>query len=386
MKRRICVVITARPSYSRIRTALEAIKAHEGLELLLVVAASALLDKWGGAIEVIKKDGFQVTETVYNLVEGENLMTSVKTTGLGMIELAGIFNSLKPDAVVTIADRYETIATAIAAAYMNIPLVHVQGGEVTGNIDEKVRHAITKLSDIHFVATEKAKERVVRMGEDPGHVFNTGCPSLDIARRVLGTSENGTFDPLEKYSGVGKLLPNRSDYLVVLQHPVTTEVDEGRAHIRQTYEAIRDIPAQIYWFWPNVDSGSDQVSKALRAIREIDAPSNIYFFKNLPSDAFLLLLNGAKCIVGNSSVAIREASFLGVPAVNIGSRQTGRERGWNVQDVPHDKAQIRKAVEAAMKQTEPRQREHLYGEGQSGEIIADLLAKIEFVSEKRLQY
>ncbi|MGV3538246.1 MAG: UDP-N-acetylglucosamine 2-epimerase, partial [Rufibacter sp.] len=163
--RKICVVITARPSYSRIKTALHAIKDHPDLELQLVVAGSALLERYGTAVNYMINDGFEIAARVYNVLEGENLSSMAKTTGIGILELATVFDNLKPDAVITIADRFETISTSIAASYMNIPLVHTQGGEVTGNIDEKVRHANTKLADLHFVTTEKCRERVVRMGE-----------------------------------------------------------------------------------------------------------------------------------------------------------------------------------------------------------------------------
>ncbi|WP_338359058.1 UDP-N-acetylglucosamine 2-epimerase, partial [Yeosuana marina] len=190
-KRKICVVITARPSYSRIKTALKAIEAHPKLELQLVVAASALLGRYGNAINYIEEDGFKIDEKVFIVLEGENKTSMAKTTGLGVMELANTFYNLKPDAVITIADRFETIATSIAASYQNIPLVHIQGGEVTGNIDEKVRHANTKLADIHFVASEDAKTRVLKMGEDENYVFNTGCPSIDIAYEV---SKNSTLN------------------------------------------------------------------------------------------------------------------------------------------------------------------------------------------------
>ena len=239
-KRKICVVVTARPSYSRVRTALQAIKEHPDLELLLVVAASALLDRYGKVINYIEQDGFDVQAKVFNVLEGENPTTSAKTTGLGLLELATVFDNLKPDVVVTIADRYETIATAIAAAYMNIPLAHIQGGEVTGSIDEKVRHAVTKLSDIHLVATEKAKERVIRMGERPEAVHMTGCPSIDIADEVKQSP--GLFiDPFKKYGGVGTPVDLENGYLVVMQHPVTTEYDKSRAQVVETLHAIKDM-------------------------------------------------------------------------------------------------------------------------------------------------
>src|SRR5919197_265345 len=195
MRRKVCVVVTARPSYSRIKTALKAIQEHPDLELQLVVAASALLDRYGNAVRYIENDGFEIAARVYMVLEGENLTTMAKTTGLGLLELATVLDNLKPDVVVTIADRYETLATAVAASYMNIPVAHVQGGEVTGSIDEKVRHAVTKLSDLHFVSTQKAAERVIRMGEDRATVFVTGCPSIDLAAQILRDTRLN-FDPL----------------------------------------------------------------------------------------------------------------------------------------------------------------------------------------------
>jgi UDP-hydrolysing UDP-N-acetyl-D-glucosamine 2-epimerase len=222
MKRKVCVVVTARPSYSRIKSALLAIVEHPGLELQLVVAASALLDRYGNTIEYIERDGFEIAARVYMILEGENLVTSAKSTGLGLVELATVFDNLQPDVSITIADRYETLATAVAASYMNIPVAHVQGGEVTGSIDEKVRHAVTKLANLHFVSTEKAAERVIRMGEDPDTVFVTGCPSVDLAASILGNPALD-FDPIEKYGGVGVPLDLSDGYLVVIQHPVTTE-------------------------------------------------------------------------------------------------------------------------------------------------------------------
>ena len=215
MKRKICVVVTARPSYARVKTALQAIKEHPDLELQLVVAASAVLERYGEALKYIKKDGFDVAASVFMVLEGENLVTSAKSTGLGLIELATVFHNLQPDMVVTIADRYETLATATAASYMNLPLVHLQGGEVTGSIDEKVRHAVTKLADYHFTCTNIAAERVRKMGEEPDAVFVTGCPSIDIAAEVR-ESPGMDFEPLRKYGGIGADLDLSKGYIVVL--------------------------------------------------------------------------------------------------------------------------------------------------------------------------
>ena len=257
--RKVCVIITARPSYSRIRSALVALKARDDIELQVVVAASALLDRYGSVIDEIERDGFEIANKVYMVLEGEQLLTMAKTTGIGMIELATALDNLKPDFVVTIADRHETLATAVAAAYMNIPLVHIQGGEITGSIDEKVRHAVTKLADYHLVSTELAAERVIRMGEDPDTVIVTGCPSIDIAAKVLDKPELD-FDPMQKYGGVGAQLDLSNGYLVVLQHSVTTEHDLARKQVQATLHAVTDSGFPTLWFWPNPDAGSDGTS------------------------------------------------------------------------------------------------------------------------------
>jgi UDP-hydrolysing UDP-N-acetyl-D-glucosamine 2-epimerase len=265
-KRNICVLVTARASYSRIKTALSAIRDHPELNLQLIVAASALLDRYGSAYNIIEKDGFEITAKVFSVLEGENVTTSAKTTGLGILELSTVFDNLRPDIVVTIADRYETMSTTIAASYMNIPLAHIQGGEVTGNIDEKVRHAITKLSDYHFAATEVAKERIIKLGEEPEYVFNTGCPSIDLAMEVL-QDNSYEFDPLSKYGGVGQgreIFNKGDDYIVVMQHPVTTEVQESQKHVEVTLQAVKELDQPTFWFWPNVDAGADGTSKGIR--------------------------------------------------------------------------------------------------------------------------
>ena len=385
MKRKICVVVTARPSYSRIKTALTAIENHPDLELHLVVAASALLDRYGDAIKSIENDGFNISRHVYMILEGENLVTSAKSTGLGLAELATVFDNLKPDVVVTIADRYETMATAVAASYMNIPLAHVQGGEVTGSIDEKVRHAITKLADIHLVSTEKAGERVIKMGEWAEKVHVTGCPSIDLAAGLLEGKTGLDFDPLTKYGAVGAEVDISNGYIVVLQHPVTTEYDMARKHIEETLFAIRDIGLPTLWFWPNVDAGSDGTSKGIRSFRENHTCPNIRYYKNMLPEDFLRLIYNSKCVVGNSSVAIRECSFLGVPTVNIGSRQSGRERGRNVIDVDYDRREIMQAIESHLAHGKTGV-DYLYGDGKSGARIADLLATVPLSVEKRLAY
>jgi UDP-hydrolysing UDP-N-acetyl-D-glucosamine 2-epimerase len=382
--RKVCVVLSARPSYSRIKSALEAINNHKGLELQLVLTASSLLDKYGEVIKNVKADNYKVSAEVFTLIEGETLLTSAKTTGLGIIEIANVFNQLQPDIVVTIADRYETLATAVAASYMNIPLAHVQGGEITGSIDEKVRNAVTRLSDIHLVATNKAAERLERMGEDPDTIFTTSCPSIDIASSVE-RKEELEYDIVSKYGGVGGDLDLSLGYLVVLQHPVTTEWEDAQEQVTKTLRAIKDLNYNAIWLWPNSDAGSDGISKGIRIFREFEQADRIRYFTHFPPEDFIRILHHSRGIVGNSSVGIRECSFLGIPTVNIGSRQRGRERGKNVIDVGYDYDEIKKAV---IKQwgNGHYDSDELYGSGGAGEKIAAILADIELSIEKSLSY
>jgi UDP-hydrolysing UDP-N-acetyl-D-glucosamine 2-epimerase len=384
MTRKIAVVVTARPSYGRFRSCLLRLAGRTDVQTQLVLAGSSLLDRYGNIEPIVAADGLKVDARVHMLVEGENLLTSAKTTGLGIIELSSVFSALKPDVVVTIADRYETLATSIAASYMNIPLAHIQGGEVTGNIDEKVRHANTKLADLHLVASERARERVIRMGEDPESVFVTGCPSIDIAADVL--AKPGLKGDLFKlYGGVGPEFSLHSPFLIILQHPVTTEFGQAKLQIQKTLEAVDAVGLPALWFWPNVDAGSDDTSKGLRQFREQGRASRIHFFKNMPPDDFLRICMKSACVVGNSSVAIRECSFLGVPAVNIGSRQDGRDRGKNVIDVGYDADAIQAAIQKHVRNGKSP-RDDLYGRGDAGERIAEVLVKAPLRIAKRLQY
>ena len=383
-KRKICVVVTARPSYSRIKTALTAIKEHPELELQLVIAGSALLDRYGNAVDFIEKDGFEIAAKVFMVLEGENPTTMAKTTGLGVMELTNVFYNLKPEAVVTIADRFETIATSIAAAYQNIPLVHIQGGEVTGSIDEKVRHANTKLADLHLVASEDARERVLKLGENPEKVINTGCPSIDLAKEI-SESPDLDFDPIEKYGGVGSKFNWKAGYIVVMQHPVTTEYQQAKAHITETLKAIKKLDLPTFWFWPNVDAGSDGTSNGIRTFREIEKPKNIHFFKNMEPKDFLRLLKNSKALVGNSSAGLRECAYLGVPVINIGNRQFRRIRAKNVTDVNYKLDEILKVTQKSIN-TKHFESSDIYGKGNSGENIAEILATSELTYSKTITY
>ncbi|MAQ71037.1 MAG: UDP-N-acetylglucosamine 2-epimerase (hydrolyzing) [Alphaproteobacteria bacterium] len=383
MPRKICVVLTARTSYTKIKPILAALQAHDAIDLQLVCAASAVLDRYGNTDKMVERDGFDISERVYNVLEGETLLTSTKATGLGIVEFAGVFDRLKPDAVLVMADRYEILSAAVAASYQNIPLIHVQGGEVSGNIDEKVRHAVTKLADIHFPATKRSAENIIRMGENPDQVFHVGCPSIDIAKEVM-ENPDPDFDLYKKYGGVGSFPDLGKGYYIVMQHPVTTEVGNSRAQIMETLEAMKDSDRPVLWFWPNVDAGGDEVSKGIRIFREHNDLPHMHFIKNMAPKDFLTLLNNSCGIIGNSSVAIREASYLGVPAINVGSRQSARERGANVVDAPYERTAIRKLVQSHL--GTDRYPTTLYGDGTASLKIANHIATTPLTYSKTLTY
>lgn len=380
-KRKICVVVASRANYGRIKSVLQSIQDHKNLELQLIVQASALLYRFGNVIENIKKDGFKVDAAVYSIVEGENLTTMAKSTGLAIIELATLFESLKPDVVLTVADRFETMATAIAACYMNIPLAHSQGGELSGSIDDSVRHAITKFAHIHFPASQKAKEIILRMGENPEKVFVTGCPAVDLAYAACKTNNNPAR-LFEKYGGVGPKLDPQKSYLVVLQHPVTTEFGQGLKQINETLAAVKKINMQTVWFWPNVDAGSDDISKGLRMFRARNPQLSIHFYRNFAPEDYICLINNCSCLVGNSSSGIREGAFLGVPVVNIGTRQRDRERESNAIDVGYESKDTENAIRRQLEHGK-YESSHIYGDGNAGKRIADILSGVELDIIKR---
>src|SRR5680860_1435575 len=384
-RRKICVVVASRANYARIKTALHAIRDHPDLELQLIVAASALLERFGRSIDVIEADGFKPDATIHLIIEGENPATMAKSTGLGLIELATAFEALQPDVVVTVADRFETMATAVAAAYMNIPVAHTQGGEVSGSIDESVRHAVTKLSHLHFPATELSRRRLIAMGEDANTVFNVGCPSIDLVGRTdVGAPEDALAE-FSRHLGVGAPLDPSKPYLLVMQHPVTTEYGQGLDQINQTLKAVAATGRQALVFWPNVDAGSEHVAKGIRIFRELGENPNFRFFQNLPAEMFARLMAHCECMIGNSSSALREGAYFGVPAVTVGTRQQGRERGRNVLDAGHDVDEIAVAI-ASQLEHGPYERDPLFGDGTAGRQIADVLARVRPTVQKRLHY
>ena len=382
MQRKICVVINSRANYGRIKSVMAAIQEHPDLELKTIVGASALLHRFGQVVDVIRKDGFEPAAKVYSIVEGENPTTMAKSTGMAIMDLSTQFENLRPDVVLTVADRFETIATAIAASYMNIPVAHTQGGEVTGSIEESVRHAVTKLAHVHFPATKQAADYLLRMGEEPGRVHLTGCPAIDLIAN-LDLSLPG--DLFESNRGVGAKLDTNQPYLVVLQHPVTTEFGQGFEQIQETLAAVLALDVQTAWLWPNVDAGSDDVSKGLRLHRERIGDGKLHFYRNFSPEDYARLIANAACLIGNSSSGLREGAFLGTPTVNIGTRQADREHGPNVIHADHNRTDIEAKARTQIAHG-LYGRSAMFGEGDAGQKIANILACAEINVQKRLTY
>jgi UDP-hydrolysing UDP-N-acetyl-D-glucosamine 2-epimerase len=383
--RKVCVVIGSRANYGSIKSVMRAVKAHPDLTLQIIVAASALLDRFGSVVDIIERDGYIPDARVNMIVEGETPVTMAKSTGLGLLELPTLFELLKPDVVITVGDRFETMATAVASAYMNIPLAHTMGGEVTGTIDESIRHAITKLAHVHFPANRDAADRIVRLGEDPASVHVVGCPRIDLLAEVLRDGR-GTLDAqwLER-EGVGGHIATDKPFLLVSQHPVTTEYGQAEDQIGETLHALHELKMPTVMLWPNIDAGSEDISRGMRKFREKHQPDYIRFYKNFPVETYLRLMRSAACLVGNSSASIREGAFVGTPAVNIGSRQDGRERGPNVIDVAPERRAIVDAIRRQIAHG-PYEPAYLYGDGRAGDRIAGVLATSPLHVQKRIQY
>lgn len=372
----IAVVVTARPSYAKCKTIIQGL-LDKGAYPHVIACASALLERYGKVVDVIRKDFPQVALTeVWSTLEGANLITSAKETGTLLCELASILSRLRPDAVVAIADRHEVLAAAQAAAYQHIRLVHIQGGERTGSIDDRVRDSITQLSDLHLVATKRAALRVYGLTGEHDSVIVTGCPSIDIAK----AAKDEAPVTAQELGGSGPQLDLSFPFVTVLQHPVTNEPESG-AQMEATLEAISRINLPRLVFWPGEDAGQEPAAKAIRVWKERRPDLAIHTVRNLPPSRFLKLLTQSAVLAGNSSCGIRECSYLGVPVVNIGTRQQGRERARNVLDVfDHDPVSIQAAIEEQIAHG-PYVGSTLYGQGDAGERIAEVLCQSQFVKQ-----
>lgn len=366
-KKKILVTTGTRAEYGILRSLLKQLQNNSKIELVLVVTGTHLSKKHGYTINEIKKDGFKVNAKVKmipKILEKKNL---TKEIGNGIIQFSNIFSKFNPDINIVFGDRDEMFASAVAASHMNIINAHIAGGDKSGGIDEYNRHAITKLSNIHFANTKTSEKRIIKMGENPKFVFNTGSLAMDNIKENISTKTE-----LEKKLKM-KLV---GDEIILIQHPVTTQLNVVEKQIHNMLYSIINLEKTTIMISPNSDAKSNVIQDKLREYsKKYDF---LNFYVNLPRQDFLGLLKYCGVLVGNSSSGIAEASYFSIPVVNIGIRQLGRERGKKVIEVKDfNNKEIEKAIRNALK----KKNEHkliintAYGDGNASKRIMKILEK-----------
>jgi UDP-hydrolysing UDP-N-acetyl-D-glucosamine 2-epimerase len=378
--RKICFPITSRAYYGRSQLLIRKLHAHPDLDLKLMLGGSILLDKYSRHIaDDIAAGGFDIAASLFNVIEGGNHVAMAKTACLTALEFTNELHKAQPDVVVICGDRFEQLAIAMAAAYLNLTIAHIEGGDVTGSIDESVRHAITKLAHLHFVTNADAERRVKAMGENPRFVFNTGSLDVELAASV---DTSITSEQVNSF-GVGYQLDITEPFLMVVQHPVTTEAD-NRAHLETTLRAVASLDLPVIWFWPNADAGTGEMADSLRHMRERhpELTARMHFITNVPAEHFVGLLAHTACLVGNSSAGIKECSYLGTPVVNIGARQHGRLSAEHVTPAGYDATEIAAAItlQLAHGRYPPS---HIYYRPNASQTIVEVLATAPLYTQKR---
>ena len=380
-KRKILYITGTRADYGLMKSALRVIENHPYLNLEIIVTGMHLMPEFGMTINEIKRDTFKIHEidASYGKDDKESMANFV---GKFIQLLTEKVNEIKPDIILLLGDRGEMLAGAIVGAYHTIPVAHLHGGEVTSTVDEFTRHAITKLAHIHFPATEKSVERIIKMGEDPSNVFVVGAPGLDA---ILNEKLIEPVELARKYN-----LKLSKPILLVVQHPVTIEVDDAPDQIRETLDAIAELKQQTLVIYPNADAGGRGM---IEVIKEYGKYPFIKTFKNIPYKEYISLMEIVTIMVGNSSSGIIEAPSFGLPVINIGSRQEGREKAENVIGVGYNKEQIKAAIKKALDDENFKEKakncKSPYGDGKAGVVIADILSKIKIdkkLMQKRLAY
>ncbi len=360
--RRIHYLTGTRADFGLMRSTLEKIHASKDFGLGMLVTGMHLDDHYGNTVRDVEESGLPVVARIPVSYAGHDGAAMAKAIAATLIGVVDAWREGPPDALLLLGDRGEMLAGALAALHLNVPIVHLHGGELSGTVDEPIRHAISKLAHYHFVATEKSRERLVRMGERPDTVFVTGAPGLD------GIAPGPASRP--ELAGEEGLDPQRPIALVVF-HPVVQDAHDAGAQAHTLLSALEDVPSlQALLLMPNADAGSE-------AIRAVFARAGARFRArvHLGRDVFQRWMTVADVLVGNSSSGIIEAASFGLPVVNVGDRQKGRERNANVRDVPVDKDAIAAAVRATLKEPRPPRR-NVYGDGRAGERITALLRRI----------
>lgn len=379
--RKICVVLVDRANYGRLKPVMQAIHESPRLQLQVLCAGTMVLERFDQPIRVVRSDGFTVDSEVYLELEGSTPTTMAKSVGFGIVEFSGEFQRLKPDVVLIIGDRYEALAAAVAAAYMNLTIVHLQGGEVSGSIDESARHAITKFAHFHVPATQQSKEFLIRMGERPETILEVGCPSGDLARQL----DRRLAPDILSARGSGASIDVTKPFLLVVFHPTTTEYGGERGQMEALLTALGALKTPTVLLWPNIDAGSDHISKAIRAFRNTNDVSWLRTVTNLTPENYQKVLANTACAVGNSSSFVRDAGFFGTPVVLVGRRQQYRECDRNVTTVAPDAAAIAEAVRRQL--TVGRYPAGtLYGDGRLSERLVARLETLRPYVQKHLGY
>jgi len=377
--KKILVVLVDRANYGRIKPVMVAIQKDSELKLDVLCTGTMLLPRFGKVVDIVESDGFNVVSKIYMEIEGSNTTTMSKSIGLGIVEFSTEYDRIKPDVVLLIGDRYEALAATISAAYMNLPIAHIQGGEVSGSIDESCRHAITKFSHLHFPSTDRSAEYIIRMGEKPDTVYNVGCPVGDYISTLPDDLSTDDFE-----DGLGAKIDPEKPFLLVIFHPVTTHA-ESLCEAEEILYALDEIGMQTVWLWPNVDAGADRISKAIRLFREKNNPDWLYLAKNFNPETFQKILKYTACAVGNSSSFIRDSTFSGTPVVLVGDRQVGRERGKNLIEAAIDRDSIVGSIRDQLK-VGRYVGSDIYGDGTASEKIVDVLKKHKPEIQKTISY
>lgn len=389
MKKKILLYIGSRANYSSAKSLLKAFTSHPSLDVITVLGAAALVEKYGDLEELIIADGYSIDEKLGFLVEGGKLENMAQSCGIAMNSFPTILQKYNPNFVFVIGDRFDVLPIASTAMLMNIPLAHSMGGERSGTIDESIRHAISKMANLHFVANSDAKERLLKMGEVSETIFNVGCPRIDYINNVINEFKKGNMlsssEIFSKFKGVGDEFDLiNEDFLLVSFHPITTEYNNLRMLAKDLLLALSQTGMKVIMLWPNADAGNDLISKEIRIYRENNNPDWLYLFKNLPVEVYLQLMFLCKCLVGNSSSAVREGEFMGVRSVNIGTRQNSRLKGNNIVDCDYTKDSIVKALQSQIDNKQEITSQNLYGSGNAAKEISEVLAKTSIPNTQKL--
>ncbi|XP_034520002.1 bifunctional UDP-N-acetylglucosamine 2-epimerase/N-acetylmannosamine kinase isoform X3 [Ailuropoda melanoleuca] len=323
-KLRVCVATCNRADYSKLAPIMFGIKMEpEFFELDVVVLGSHLIDDYGNTYRMIEQDDFDINTRLHTIVRGEDEAAMVESVGLALVKLPDVLNRLKPDIMIVHGDRFDALALATSAALMNIRILHIEGGEVSGTIDDSIRHAITKLAHYHVCCTRSAEQHLISMCEDHDRILLAGCPSYD---KLLSAKNKDYMSIIRMWLGDDV---KSKDYIVALQHPVTTDIKHSIKMFELTLDALISFNKRTLVLFPNIDAGSKEMVRVMRK-KGIEHHPNFRAVKHVPFDQFIQLVAHAGCMIGNSSCGVREVGAFGTPVINLGTRQIGRETGENV--------------------------------------------------------